>query len=143
VTAGIDGTARLWDAETGKQLAILGRQSGDPLFSAAFSSDGARIVTGSADKTARVWDAESGETVAVLEGHAGTVWSAVFSPDGERVLTASDDNTARIWRVFPTAQALVDRSKVVAPRCLTPEERKNAFLDPEPPAWCKRKKWPY
>ena len=144
VTAGIDSTARLWDAETGKQLAILKGQSDDPLFSAAFSPDGKRIVTASADNTARVWDAEAGKTVAVLEGHAGAVRSAEFSPDGERVLTASDDKTARIWRVFPTAQALVDRSKVVVPRCLTPEEREDAFLDPEPPAWCiERKKWPY
>jgi WD40 repeat protein len=143
VTAGIDGTARLWDAETGKQLAIL-KGSDESLFSAAFSSDGGRIVTASADKTARVWDAEAGKAIAVLEGHAGEVWSAVFSPDGERVLTASKDNTARIWRVFPTAQALVDRSKVVVPRCLTLEEREDAFLDREPPAWCiERKKWPY
>jgi hypothetical protein len=67
----------------------------------------------------------------------------VFRPDGERILTASDDATARIWRVFPTAQALVDRSKIMVPRCLTREQRGNAFLDPQPPAWCnEQKKWP-
>jgi WD40 repeat protein len=116
----------------------------ESVFSAAFSPHGYRIVTASADNTARVWDAESGETVAVLQGHTGPVWAAVFSPDGARILTASDDGTARIWRIFPTEQALIDRSKVVVPRCLTLEQRKNAFLDREPPAWCiERKKWPY
>jgi WD40 repeat protein len=90
----------------------------------------------------RVWDAEAIKTIAVLKGHSGPVRSAVFSPDGERILTASDDTTARIWRIFPTAQALVDRSKMVVPRCLTPEQRESAFLDLQPPAWCnEQKKW--
>ena len=114
------------------------------MFSAAFSPQGDRIVTASADKTGRVWDAEAGKTVAVLEGHSGPVLNAMFGPDGKRILTASDDTTARIWRVFPTAQALVDRSKMLVPRCLTPEQLENAFLDPQPPAWCfELKKWPY
>ena len=33
---------------------------------AAFSPDGARIVTASQDKTARVWDAKSGKELARL-----------------------------------------------------------------------------
>lgn len=143
VTVGADNMARIWNTATGAMKSVLTGHS-ESVFSAAFSPHGYRIVTASADNTARVWDAESGETVAVLQGHTGPVWAAVFSPDGARILTASDDGTARIWRIFPTEQALVDRSKVVVPRCLTLEQRKNAFLDREPPAWCiERKKWPY
>ena len=66
-------------------------------MSAAFSPDGARIVTASDDKTARVWDAATGKAIAVLSGHDGAVLSAAFSPDGARVVTASDDKTARVW----------------------------------------------
>jgi WD40 repeat protein len=143
VTVGADNKARMWDMATGAIKSVLTGHS-DSVLSAAFSPHGHRIVTASADNTARVWDAESGETVAVLQGHTGPVFSAVFSPDGERILTASDDSTARIWRVFPTEQALVDHSKVAVPRCLTLEQLKNVFLDPEPPPWCaERKKWPY
>jgi WD40 repeat protein len=56
VTASWDNTARLWDADTGKQI-------GEPLtghtnfvLSAAFSPDGKRIVTTSFDQTARLWE---------------------------------------------------------------------------------------
>jgi WD40 repeat protein len=62
--------------------------------SAAFRSDGKRVVTASGDKTARVWDAESGKEIVVLKGHSEGVQSAVFSSDGKRVVTASFDKTA-------------------------------------------------
>lgn len=65
--------------------------------SAAFSPEGARIVTASSDDTARVWDARTGATLAVLSGHTGTLFSAAFSPDGARIVTASRDHTARLW----------------------------------------------
>ena len=70
VTASEDKTARLWDAETGKQIGapLVGHEDG--VTSAAFSPDGKRIVTASADKTARLWDAETGKQIgAPLVGH--------------------------------------------------------------------------
>ena len=67
------------------------------VWSAAFSSDGARIVTASKDYTARVWDAATGKPIAKLEGHKFSVQSAVFSPDGARIVTASEEKTARVW----------------------------------------------
>jgi WD40 repeat protein len=48
---------------------------------AAFSPDGARIVTASDDHTARVWDAATGQEGTSLPGHAGSVTSAAF-PSG-------------------------------------------------------------
>ena len=65
--------------------------------SAAFSSDGRRVVTSSYDKTARIWDAATGREILLLSGHADRVVSAAFSPDGLRVVTASYDHTAGIW----------------------------------------------
>jgi WD40 repeat protein len=65
--------------------------------SAAFSPDGARVVTASDDRTARVWDSVTGEAIAVLSGHGGAVLSAAFSADGKRVVTTSIDKTARVW----------------------------------------------
>ncbi|WP_371325231.1 pentapeptide repeat-containing protein [Dechloromonas sp. ZY10] len=64
---------------------------------AAFSPDGARIVSTSYDHTLRIWDTHSGLSIATLEGHQDWVRSATFSPDGARIVSASDDNTLRIW----------------------------------------------
>ena len=60
VTASSDKTARVWDAATGKEIAVL-RGHEDEVTSAAFSPDGSRIVTASWDKTARIWDAATAQ----------------------------------------------------------------------------------
>ena len=91
-----DNTARVWDAESGKEISLLQAHS-DSVLSASFSPDGRRIVTGSSDNTARVWDAESGKEIALLKAHSGSVQSVSFSPDGRRIVTGADDNTARVW----------------------------------------------
>ncbi len=96
VSASSDGTARVWNVETGSEIAVLRGHEG-AVRSAAFSPDGRRIVTASADKTARLWNAASGAEIAVLEGHDRTVRLALFSPDGRRIVTASDDGTAQLW----------------------------------------------
>ncbi len=59
MTASDDRTARLWDAKTGKELARLAHENS--VKAAAFSPDGAKIVTASWDKTARLWDAATGK----------------------------------------------------------------------------------
>jgi hypothetical protein len=61
VTASSDKTARIWDAASGKEIAVL-RGHEKSVDSAAFSRDGSRIVTASDDKTARIWDAASART---------------------------------------------------------------------------------
>jgi WD40 repeat protein len=88
----------VWDAASGRELALLKGHEGEVTF-AAFSSDGTRVVTTSRDTTARVWDAASGRELALLKGHEAEVWRAAFSADGTRVVTASHDKTARVWDV--------------------------------------------
>jgi eukaryotic-like serine/threonine-protein kinase len=64
---------------------------------AAFSPDGARIVTADADHLGKVWDAATGKVVATLTGHEELIESASFSPDSSLIVTASADQTARLW----------------------------------------------
>lgn len=48
------GTARLWDAATGKPIGPALRHN-DWVVGAAFSPDGRTLLTGSSDGTARLW----------------------------------------------------------------------------------------
>jgi WD40 repeat protein len=112
VTAGSDGTVRIWGAEGAEDCALTSscesmvvlRGHTYAATSAAFSADGSRIVTASDDSTARIWDAVSGKMLAVLEGHGGPVISAAFSPDGLRIVTAAWDGAARIWDVLSATE---------------------------------------
>ena len=106
VTASNDKSARVWDAATGRQLAVLSGHDQE-VRTAAFSPDGRRIVTASADQTARIWDAATARPLDVLSGHADRVWSAAFSPDGRRIVTASHDQTARVWDADTAKQLAV------------------------------------
>jgi WD40 repeat protein len=90
-------TARIWDAETLKSVAVLNHE-GD-VYSARFSPNSEFLVTASTDGKARIWESATGEKVAELIGHSGPVYGASFSRDGDLIVTASKDGTARIWDV--------------------------------------------
>ncbi len=49
-----DGTVRLWDAVTAKELAQFRGAGG--CYGVAFGRDGTALVSGSADTTVTVWD---------------------------------------------------------------------------------------
>lgn len=95
VTASDDGTARIWDAATGRQIGLL--DGGGRVTNAAFAPLGRRIATASDDGTISIWDAVTDLPIKVLSGHRQLVDTAAFSPDGRFIVSASDDGTARIW----------------------------------------------
>jgi WD40 repeat protein len=100
VTASKDGTARIWNARTGKLDQLFAQHTG-AIATAELSSDGRRLVTASADETAKVWDVRTGKLLLSLAeaeaGFANSLSSAHFSQDGRLIVTAGDDGVARTW----------------------------------------------
>ncbi len=95
-TASDDGTAGVWDAESGAEVARL--EHDDVVTRVDFSPNGEYLATASNDGTARVWDVESGSEVAPRMDHDNAVNGIDFSPDGEYLATTSNlDDTAHIW----------------------------------------------
>jgi eukaryotic-like serine/threonine-protein kinase len=94
VTAGEDGTARVWGLET---LAPIGAPLVHPaaVTDASLGGDGL-VVTGCADGLGRIWNLMRGSVVSILE-HQGPLSCARFDPQGRTILTASQDGTAKIW----------------------------------------------
>jgi WD40 repeat protein len=83
------------DSDRQAKLVVQLGHSGD-VSTAAFSSDGRRIVTGGRDG-AILWDVATGSEIQRFAAHS--VSSVAFSPDGKYVLTGGWDKTARLWEL--------------------------------------------
>ncbi|MFO0579758.1 MAG: AAA-like domain-containing protein [Polyangia bacterium] len=96
VSAGGDGTVRLWEWRSGTALATL-TEPGEGQWCAAFSPDGTRVVAASDSGAVSVLDARRGQLLVRIQGHRAAAFAAAYSPDGRRIVSASADRTARIW----------------------------------------------
>jgi len=101
-TAGSDGTAKVWDAKSGKELVSVADHGN--IGSVHFSTDGLRIVMGGGvNGHVKIWYAGTGRPIANLSRphEYGNVFVA-FNQDGTRVLTSLDDGTTKLWKPVNT-----------------------------------------
>jgi WD40 repeat protein len=100
IFAGGNGSARLWDTQTGAPSHVL---PGHARFvrSVAFSEDGTRILTADPDNTVRIWNAATGRLIGARRGQAKQVDSIMFAPGGRLALSASSEPTVmlRLWDI--------------------------------------------
>jgi WD40 repeat protein len=97
LSAGDDGTARVFNGASGRQGAYF-RHEGDVLR-AIYSPDGKYIATASADFTGRILDGRTLASVGQPLDHNNELRCIDFSPDGSLIATGGGDNRARIWSV--------------------------------------------
>ncbi|PTL76439.1 TIR domain-containing protein [Vitiosangium sp. GDMCC 1.1324] len=98
VSASGDGTLKVWEVETGRELATLKGHAGG-VNGCAVTPDGRCVVSASRDKTLKVWEVETGRELATLVGHKDSVNGCAVTPDGRRVVSASGDWTLKVWDV--------------------------------------------
>jgi WD40 repeat protein len=91
----MDGTVRVWDARTGKNVLTIDAAS--PVRAIAFSPDGLMLASGNDLNNVNVWNAKTGKRERIIEGHNARVTSVAFSPDGKRLASGSLDGTVKIW----------------------------------------------
>ncbi len=96
LTAGTDGVARIWDADTGREEIVL-RGHDATVYSAEYSQDDRLIVTSSADGSVRLWDAHNGDLLRTMQNEEGTYRAASFSSDGTRIVAGSADGLTVVW----------------------------------------------
>ena len=93
ISAGDDGTIKVWDAETCKELAAL-KGHERAVSSCAFSPDAGVFLSAGKDEILRLWNAASGKELALLRGFTSELTDCAFGPDGRRVLVG--DNLGQI-----------------------------------------------
>ena len=101
-TAGGDGVVRLWDIESGQELAALkghqgntGSARGGGVNCVAFLGDGSQIVSGGGDHVLKIWDTPQRAEAIVTS--ASRVWSIAFHPAGNEFVTGGDDFLLQLW----------------------------------------------
>jgi WD40 repeat protein/tetratricopeptide (TPR) repeat protein len=124
------GTAVVWDVQSGKQSVLkgsgrAGTAHDESITHAAFSSDGAYLVTTGRDDKAFVWDLSDGSYSELLTqrdeeiGHTADIEFASFDRAGNRVATAGADGRAIIWERNPGQRQFHAIQKFKNDRALT------------------------
>jgi RNA polymerase sigma factor (sigma-70 family) len=101
LTAGDDGTVRVWDAASGRQHRVIQEQ--DRVQVLAVSPDGKRLATGVQVPVegVSIWDLETGRKRQDWPEHGAIIGALAlaFSPDGEALLVLDRDQVFRIFEI--------------------------------------------
>jgi WD40 repeat protein len=97
LSAGSDGTVRIWEAPTGKQL------SGFPavgVLALSVCAHGKFLAwTSTADHAVHLWDLENPQELALLPGHTNRVTGLAFSPAAAVLISTGADGRIVVWDV--------------------------------------------
>lgn len=104
-TASRDGTARVWDVQSGTVVHVLRDHTG-MVEGVTWSPDSALVATASRDGTVRVWDAAAAASVTVLTC-GDHVRAVAFSPDGTRLAATCRDRRVRVWDTATWAEPIM------------------------------------
>jgi eukaryotic-like serine/threonine-protein kinase len=110
VSAGQDGTVRLWDVFAEKELRVFGPVKATIRCVAVFPNS--KLVLGGEGTVSRaalsgtpdqgkvhVWEIGTGKELCNFPAHLGGVDSIAVSPDGLKVVTGGGDGSAKLWDV--------------------------------------------
>lgn len=128
VSASYDGTAKIWDFNTGEQIG--GDYIGHTEYpiSAAFSPDGKLIITASF-KEIKVWDVETSMQLGMDLTCFEDFNNVMFSKDG-RIIIAETENDYDVAYDWLPVRELIDKAKQqVNSRQFTDAEKKKYYID--------------
>ncbi|ETO10808.1 WD-40 repeat protein [Reticulomyxa filosa] len=101
VSGSCDHTTRLWDIQTGQEIARI--QNTRKINDVRFSPDGQQIVL-SNDHTIEIWNIASCEKISKLNYHLANINKVTFSSDGSFIVSCSSDCKIQIWHLQSKTQ---------------------------------------
>jgi eukaryotic-like serine/threonine-protein kinase len=97
LTAGSDGTVKIWDWKNRQVLHTFPGHEKNAI-SVAFSRGGRRLASASTGEGVKLWDAQiGGLPLHTFVAHRHPVSALAFSPDGERLASASLGRRVDLW----------------------------------------------
>ena len=101
VSTGDDGTVRLWDARSARQLTLI--QEDGPVHVLAVSQDGKSLATGVREPAegVSIWDLKTGGKRQDWPEHGAIIGAEAlaFSPDGKALLVFDRDQVLRVFEI--------------------------------------------
>ncbi len=148
-TASHDGTVKLWEAGTWRELhswtadsisvrrTRAGAFAADPSLrsqgfeSVAFAPDGRSLAAGLVDGTIVAWDLATGRERYAHRGHSSLVYDLAYSSDGRTLASAGWDRLIKLWdaRTGRELRTLRGHANWVMGVAFTPDSRNLASLD--------------
>jgi len=98
VSGGVDGTVRLWEAASGRELHSFVGHRGSVL-GVAFSPDGKYVLSGDSNGTVKLWEIANGRELRSFVVHQGGILSVAFSPDGMYALSGDSNGTVVVSKM--------------------------------------------
>jgi WD40 repeat protein len=98
-SAGFDGTVRVWDAATGKEIRRFGKPGEANRGVAVFSVGGKLLAFRSPNGSVRVWETATGKQLLEIQPDQSPSTCLAFSPDGRVLFVGRQDGTIRRWEV--------------------------------------------
>lgn len=96
----VDGTIRLLDPGTGRQIHTLNANS---IWPESWSRDGRTLAALGRDAAIQLWDVAAGKEIRTFDHDGSNCYSVAFSPDGRLLASAHHNTTVLIWHVSPVA----------------------------------------
>jgi WD40 repeat protein len=107
LSAGIDGSIRVWDLQT-RTLMQTFRDEMIPITTAVFLPGEDRIMSASRDDTVRIWDVVSGRETWRAQFEGCGLNSLALSPDGKTAAWGGRDRNIYIWNIEQRRKTIIE-----------------------------------